>query len=204
MGFEPTASQGRIEHRFAELTDPALGEGTVGDRIGGPYFDFRPCDFGPFDGAVYRVLDELVTTGDARLDASGRSARYLLTDVGYRGGAEVLGELPRPLAKYLRDAARWVRLTPYRPMLAGIHRRYPDTAVDSVAGGVPTEPRRETKSPFVRGMARAFDFTGTTHRASSSGKSVRTDAEAIHDAWQAVGEELAEAMTRFGESERLW
>ena len=176
----------------------------VSARIGGPYFDFRPCDFGPFDGAVYPVLDDLVRTGDLRVDASGRSTRYLLTDMGYRRGAVVLGELPRPLAEYLRDAARWVRLTPYGPMLAGIHRRYPDTAVNSVVGGRSSELRRETAGPFVRGMARAFDFTGTAQRAARSGKAVRTDAEAIHDAWQAVGEELAEAMTRFGESERLW
>ncbi len=176
----------------------------VSERIGGPHFDFRPYHYGPFDAVVYRVLGDLATEGDMCVDSAGRYPRYLLTDTGYRRGTAVLDRLPEPVAKYIRNAARWVRLTPYRRMLSAIYRRYPDTAVNSVVSHLGPPRREETRSPFVRGMARAFDFTGTSHRTAASGKVARSDADAIHDAWRTVGEELEEAMTRFGDSEHLW
>ena len=176
----------------------------VSERIGGPYFHFRPYHYGPFDLFIYRVLDELTQTGDMRIDGSGRYPRYRLTDTGYRRGMAVLERLPDPVAKYMRDVAQWVRLTPYRRMLAAIYRRYPETAVNSVVGHLGQPRRREPPNAFVRGMARAFDFAGTSHRSADSERGPGSDAGAIHDAWRTVGEELEEAMTRFGDSEHLW
>lgn len=176
----------------------------VSERIGGPYFDFRPYRYGPFDPVLYRVLDDLARAKDVRFDDSGRYRRYLLSDKGYRRGATALDSLSEPIGNYIRDAARWVRLTPYRRMLAAIYRQYPDTAVNSVIGRL-RPPRREgVRSPVVRGMVRAFDFTGTSHRHRDSGRVASSDADAIRDAWRTVGEELEEAMSRFGDSERLW
>ena len=176
----------------------------VSERIGGPYFDFRPHRYGPFDPALYRVLDDLAKAKDVRFDDSGRYRRYLLSDKGHGRGAAVLDSLPEPIGKYLRDAARWVRLTPYRRMLAAIYRQYPDTAVDSVIDRLRAPRREGVRSPFLRGMVRAFDFTGTSHRHLDSGRAASSDADAIRDAWRAVGEELEEAMSGFGDSERLW
>lgn len=176
----------------------------VSERIGGPYFDFRPHRSGPFDPALYRVLDDLARVKDVRFDDSGRCRRYLLSDKGHGRGAAVLDRLPEPIGKYLRDAARWVRLTPYRRMLAAIYRQYPDTAVDGVADRLRAPRRKGVRSPFLRGVVRALDFTGTSHRQRDSGRVASSDADAIRDAWRAVGEELEEAMSRFGDSERLW
>lgn len=178
----------------------------VSERIGGPFFDFQPCHYGPFDADVYRVIEELATAEEVRVDGSGRYPRYryILTGSGYGRGTAVLDGLPQAVAKYLRDAARWVRLTPYRRMLSAIYSRYPDTAVNSVVGQPRAKRRAQRQNPFVRGMARAFDFTGTLHRTPGSPKPARSDADAIRSAWRAVGQELEEAMTSFGESERLW
>ena len=170
----------------------------VSGRIGGPYFDFRPYRYGPFDAAVYRVLEDLERTGHVWIDVSGRYHRYLLTDSGERRGMTVLDRLPEPVETYMRKAARWVRLTPYRRMLSAIYGRYPDTAVNSVVGHLGPPRRTEAQSPFVRGMARAFYVAGKSHRTLGS------DEDAIHDAWRTVGAELEDAMTRFGRSEHLW
>lgn len=176
----------------------------VSERIGGPFFDFRPYRYGPFDPTVYRVLEGLVGEGEVRIDHSGRYPRYSLTDSGERRGMTVLGRLPDAVETYIRKAARWVRLTPYRRMLSAIYRQYPDTAVNSVVGHLGPRKHVEAQSPFVRGMARAVDLTGTSHRRfDPRGPSV-SDKDAIRDAWNAVGEELEDAMTRFGHSERLW
>ena len=176
----------------------------VSERIGGPYFHFRPYHYGPFDPVIYRVLDALAQTGDMRIDGSGRYPRYRLSDPGYRHGMAVLERLPDAVVEYMRNVAQWVRLTPYRRMLAAIYRRYPETAVNSVVGHLGQPRRQETSNAFVRGMARAFDFAGTSQRSPQSGEGVGSDADAIHDAWRTVGEELEEAMTRFGDSEHLW
>ena len=176
----------------------------VSERIGGPYFEFRPYRYGPFDAAVYRVLEELAKAEEVRVDGSGRYPRYVLTESGYRRGIAVLDGLPEAVAKYLRDAARWVRLTPYWRILSAICSRYPDTAVNSVVAQPPSRSRAGHERPFLRGMTRAFDFTGTRHRSPNSPRAATSDADAIGDAWRAVGRELEEAMTRFGHSERLW
>ncbi|MDE0103546.1 MAG: hypothetical protein OXN89_14315 [Bryobacterales bacterium] len=176
----------------------------VSGRIGGPYFDFRPYRYGPFDAAVYRVLGELERTGHVWINVSGRYHRYLLTDSGERRGLSVLDHLPDPVETYMRKAARWVRLTPYRRMLSAIYRRYPETAINSVVGHLGPPGHKEAQSPFVRGMARAFDVAGTSNRTSDSRKPARSDEDAIHDAWRTVGEELEDAMTRFGRTEHLW
>ena len=176
----------------------------VSERIGGPFFDFQPYHYGPFDRIEYRELDALARAKDVCIDRSGQYPRYLLTETGYRHGMAVLEGLPDPVAKYMRNAARWVRLTPYRRMLAATYRRYPDTAVNSVVGRLVPPRRKETRSAFVRGMARAFDFTGTSLRTQDSGKAAGFDADAIRDAWRTVGEELEGAMMRSAESEHLW
>lgn len=81
----------------------------VAGRIGGPFFDFHPGPFGPFDGAVYDVISEMAAAGDAVIDESDRFPRYLLTEPGRAKGEAVLGSFDPPVADYFGRAARWVR-----------------------------------------------------------------------------------------------
>ena len=176
----------------------------VSDRIGGPFFDFRPYHYGPFDRAVHGVIGELVAAGTARVDTSGPYPHYFLTKSGYRRGAEVLAGFPDPVADYVERASRWVRLMPYRRMLAAIHRQYPEMAANIVVRDLTSEPPARRESPFVRGMSRAFDITGTMYRSPDTVIGLESDGEAIRDVWAAVGRDLEDAMVGFGESERLW
>lgn len=65
-----------------------LTDREVSERIGGPYFDFRPHRYGPFDPALYLVLDDLARAKDVRFADSGPCRRYLLSDKG-RGVARL-------------------------------------------------------------------------------------------------------------------
>ncbi len=176
----------------------------VSERIGGPFFHFRPYHYGPFDRTIYDVIGKLVAAGDARVESSGPYPRYLLSEAGYRRGTAVLTSLPDDVADYFERAARWVRLIPYRRMLAAIYRQYPDMAVNSVVRHLGLEHRPRRQNPFIRGMASAFDITGTMHRSPDRAVGLEPEAEAIGAAWRAVGEDLEDAMVEFGESERLW
>ena len=176
----------------------------VSQRIGGPFFDFRPYLYGPFDRAVYDVIRKLVAVGHAQTDASGPHHRHLLTDAGYRHGVAVLGSFPDPVADYVERAAAWVLLVPYRRMLAAIYREYPEMAVKSVVGDLGGDRPGPKRHPFVRGMASAFDLMGTTRRPLDSDDGPGSDAAAIRDDWRAVGADLEDAMVRFGETEGIW
>ncbi len=150
------------------------------------------------------MIGRLVVVGDARVDSSGPYPRYLLTKAGYRRGIKVLASFPDPVADYLARASRWVRLMPYRQMLAAIYRKYPDMAVNSVVRHLGSERPSRRQNPFIRGMTRAFDITGTMHRSPDRAVGLESEAEAIGAAWRAVGRDLEDAMVGFGESERLW
>ena len=176
----------------------------VSERIGGPFFDFRPYRYGPFDSAIYGVIEEMVSAHDAQIDTSGPYPRYSLTEAGDARGEVVLASFPAPVTDYFGRAARWIRLMPYRRMLAAIYREYPEMAENSVVRHLGTDRPPPRSKPFIRGMTRAFDLTGTMYRSPETGKAARSNADAIHDAWRAVGEELEQAMTRFGGSEHLW
>ena len=176
----------------------------VPERIGGPFFDFRPHQYGPFDGAVYGVIGELTAAGAAHVNTAGSNPRHLLTKTGHRRGTKVLADFSDPVADYMKRASRWVRLTPYRRMLAAIYRQYPEMAVNSVVRHRGSERPARRENPFIRGMTRAFDITGTMHRPTNTAVGLESDREAIRDVWRAVGRDIEEAMIGFGESERLW
>ena len=73
----------------------------VSERIGGPFFHFQPYHYGPFDRAIYDVIEEMAAGGDVQINTSGAYPRYSLTQVGYRRGRETLASFPIPVADYL-------------------------------------------------------------------------------------------------------
>ena len=176
----------------------------VADRIGGPFFDFKPGTYGPFDGAVYDVIGEMAAGDDALIDGSNRCSRFLLTEAGIAKGNTVRASFEPAVADYFARAARWVRLMPHRRMLAAIRQAYPDMAGNSGARDRNAERFIRRWNPFLRGMASAFDLGGTMFRSPGHGVGPASDGDAIRDVWREVGESLENAMVGFGDSERLW
>ena len=177
---------------------------TVSDRIGGPFFRFEPRDYGPFDEGIHGAIREMAGAGDDPTDTSAPHLRYLQTDAGRERGKAVLGSLPGPVSDYFERAARWVRLTPHRRMLAAMHREYPEIMVNCVVRHTPAKRPARRLHPFIRGMVRAFDITGTMFRSPDSAVGLESPNEAITEVWRGVGGDLEDAMVRLGESERLW
>ena len=176
----------------------------VSARIGGPFFDFQPSTYGPFDGAVYDVISEMAAAGHALIDESDRYPRYLLTEAGRAKGEAVLAFFDPPVADYFSRAARWARLMPYRRMLAAMRRAYPEMVENSGVRDRGGERSIRPGNPFLRGVASAFDLTGSMFRSPGHRVGPASDAAAIRDIWRDVGESVENAMVGFGESERLW
>ena len=176
----------------------------VSERIGGPFFHFQPYHYGPFDRAIYSVIEAMVAAGDVQINASGAYPRYSLTQSGHRRGESTLASFPAPVADYFERVARWIRLVPYRRMLAAIYREYPEMAENSVVRHLGAGRHAAKESPFIRGMTRAVDLTGTMYRTPDSEVGLQSDADALQEDWRAVGDDIEEAMVLFGESECVW
>lgn len=167
--------------------------------IDGPHFHFEPYHYGPFDKAVYEGLDGLAERGEIKVDTTRRYNQYSLTDSGYERGVAVLSTLPEVAANYMEEAAKWVRLVPFKHLLSAIYRQYPDMASNSVlpqaAASYSHASFRFPMPSFLSGMARTLDFMGTLDDYRSGWGDERLDALAVYHDWNAVGDDLGAAMT---------
>ena len=180
-----------------------IDRGTA-DRIGGPFYEFVPHHYGPFDATIDGELVRLETQGDLLIDRSAHCHRCVLTDDGRAKGEAVLARIDPPVADYFERVARWVRLVPYRHMLAAIGRECPDMAVNCVARSPKPKSPRARRDSFWAGMASAFDLMGTLEPVEEPEADPATVGEGIGAAWRDVGECLEDAMVQFGDSAELW
>lgn len=166
--------------------------------IGGPHFDFQPYHYGPFDRAVYDVLDGLLESGDASVDGSSRYPLYSLTASGTQKGHRFLAEMDDSASRYMKKASNWIVATPFQPLLAAIYRQYPDMARNSVvphlAKPYPRTTFRYPTPSFASGMARALDLFGTLDDFQATIGDADLDALAAYNDWRAVGEDIEAAM----------
>lgn len=166
--------------------------------IGGPHFDFRPYHYGPFDRAVYDVLDGLLDSSDASADASSRYPLYSLTASGARKGTRILTEMHDSASRYMKEASNWIVATPFQPMLAAIYRQYPDMARNSVVSHLakpyPRSTFRYATPSFASGMARVLDLFGTLDDFETTIDDAELDTLATYNDWRAVGEDIEAAM----------
>ncbi len=102
--------------------------------LGGPLFDFRPYDYGPFDREVYDRLDELAASG--LVDIAGQSFKrdrhYSLTQAGLARGQRALDTLPAPVKSYMQRLSRFVTSLSFVQLVSAIYGAYPEMRVNSV------------------------------------------------------------------------
>lgn len=110
-----------------------LIEKNVAASIGGPFYDFQPYDYGPFDASVYSEVRALVRDGDASEEVTGANWKcHTLTDQGVEKGAQLLAQLPENAADYLRRAGEFVRGLSFSELVSSIYKAYPDMKANSV------------------------------------------------------------------------
>ena len=103
--------------------------------IDGPHFHFEPYDYGPFDRAVYKELDNLSGQNLARVQSTGRYRVYALSQEGFQRGGVILNGLPHATRTYIVNIANWVRQLSFEQLVASIYNRYPEMKVNSVFRG---------------------------------------------------------------------
>jgi hypothetical protein len=100
--------------------------------VGGPYFNFQPYDYGPFDHAVYRELDAMEPEGLAEQVGDGRYRKYLLTPEGFLQGQATLEKLPAKLQQYIAALSKWIRSVSFAQLVSEIYRSYPEMKANSI------------------------------------------------------------------------
>lgn len=109
----------------------------LADRIGGPYFEFAPYDYGPFDAAVYSTLEGLCLEGLVEIEYSPntRWSKYRLTLAGVEKGRCALETMPQEVCNFVRSLSEWVRSLSFAELVSAIYRRYPDMKAKSIFRG---------------------------------------------------------------------
>ena len=102
--------------------------------IGGPHFNFQPYDYGPFDKAVYDVLNELQNEGLVEIVYENPSnlRRYKLTPTGQEQGQGLLSSLPADSSDYIRRVSDFVKRQSFTGLVTAIYRAFPDMKINSI------------------------------------------------------------------------
>ncbi len=104
----------------------------MADHVGGPFFDFGPYHYGPFDAAVYEVLEDLEEKGLVRIDTSGMVRRYFLSVRGYEQGRALLDGCQDKIRSALKTLAEWILPLSFSDLVSAIYQTYPDMKVNSI------------------------------------------------------------------------
>lgn len=107
----------------------------IGSAIGGPFFDFKPYDYGPFDVGVYNEFSVLsaLEMGDSYGDGKGR--RYRLNDEGRARAQEILANLQPEVREYMKSIAEFVQKVSFTTLVSSVYKHYPEMKANSVFRG---------------------------------------------------------------------
>jgi uncharacterized protein len=104
-------------------------------RLDGPYFDFKPYDYGPFDAAVYSSLTDLAGTGSIFLFNTTRPRTYQLTPEGSEAGLQILQQLESNVVENIRKLTLFVISLSFANLVSAIYKEYPEMREKSVFQG---------------------------------------------------------------------
>lgn len=95
-------------------------------------FNFQPYNYGPFDIAVYQVLEVLQSENKVDIDSNEKWKTYRLTVPGQKEGEDLLNSLPDKEKNYLCRISSFVRSLSFVQLVTAIYKAYPDMRKNSV------------------------------------------------------------------------
>jgi uncharacterized protein len=104
----------------------------IPDMIGGPYFNFMPYNYGPFDKSVYDELEALAADNFVAAVSQGAWRRFCLTPAGQDHGDRLLNALVPSAREYIVRASEFVRSQSFASLVAAIYKAYPEMKENSV------------------------------------------------------------------------
>lgn len=108
----------------------------VGDRIGGPLFEFKPYDYGPFDSSIYDLLRQFEAEGLVFPSPTLRGwNKHSLTDAGLKKANELSAKIDKHVLDYISQVSKYVRTVSFVDLVSAVYKAYPEMKVNSVFRG---------------------------------------------------------------------
>jgi uncharacterized protein len=109
----------------------------IPDETGGPLYDFKPYDYGPFDRSIYSDLDALCVQGCVirEGEAFAPYRTYCLTDDGVAAGTGAYGILSKRAQDYVHSVVHFVRGQSFAGLVSAVYKAYPEMRENSVFRG---------------------------------------------------------------------
>ena len=105
----------------------------IPSRIGGPFFNFEPHHYGPFDKNVYLEIEKLKDCEMAEIHDNLIDPKvYRLTYKGYQEGRRHFKELPDDIQEYVEKLVQAIRSMSFSQLVSTIYSLYPDMRKNSV------------------------------------------------------------------------
>ncbi|HEX8109089.1 MAG TPA: hypothetical protein VF516_15255 [Kofleriaceae bacterium] len=107
----------------------------AGAQLGGPFFNFTPYAYGPFDAAVYHELERLAERGLASIYGQSTTCRYGISAAGLKPGAAALGAIT--MSGYISQVAEYVRSSSFAQLILAVYAEWPEMMANSIFQGYP-------------------------------------------------------------------
>jgi uncharacterized protein YwgA len=109
----------------------------LASELGGPHFNFKPYDYGPFDRSVYDALTELQQEGlvDPIATTSLRWNKFRTTQQGQDAGEQLLNSMKPSVSAAIIRLSEFVRRLSFADLVSAIYKAYPEMKVNSVFRG---------------------------------------------------------------------
>lgn len=104
----------------------------ISKLVDGPYFNFIPYNYGPFDKDVYEELEELATIGSVAIHHEKNWNNYKLTESGQKLGDTLLASLPKEAQDYIKKISAFVRSLTFTQLVSAVYKAYPEMRANSV------------------------------------------------------------------------
>lgn len=106
----------------------------LGDAIGGPYFNFIPYHYGPFDKNVYKALNtlEVVNLVDLKQEGFNNIKKYRLTVDGQKTGEDELNNIESKYRQFIKEINHFVRSLSFQELVSSIYKEYPEMKANSL------------------------------------------------------------------------
>lgn len=106
----------------------------VAQLIEGPFFNFQPYAYGPFDKQICELLELLNQEGDIEAIRNPylKWVKYRLTPQGQRKGEAILSLINKEAKTYIVKLSEFVRSLKFTELVSAIYKAYPEMKINSV------------------------------------------------------------------------